>query len=547
MKPFAKDSSNAQPQKILTALILTGIVSVGSGLTLIKSSAAADKRPLPEVAQESVKQNATSDRLPSQVADAVLRNASEVSGLPKKALNIVTFIRTQWASGCERPTFPRPCDQVLVRGWEVVVGAGDNRWIYFTNEDGSQVKLSEKGTQATLPKSIIGKILVDASQWSGLSTQALRIIKVESQTWGNPCMFGFRQICTREYNPVAGWEVTVDSGTQKWLYRVDDKATSVLLDRTPSLAPKAAEAIKKDAARFSASSNLRIIAVERRDDWNGVCEGVSRCTRPIASGWQATVSNGRDSYVYRVKEDGSEFEFQSLASLPRSIVNAVLADAVQRTQTKAAASLKNIVQAERVVWNDGCMGLNNGGGCTRGAVHGWRVNVSLDKDLLVYHTDNDSTVKLNEAASQIGNVKTLKPVPIPANELPPPLDRNVVFREITSGGITGRTFETVLLNDGRLIRTRVGDANDSERNVRRLSRQQVRQFQQLLERQGSAQFKNLNYQSKTACCDIPTRTLTSRDGTVRYNLGSIDGLPANLQAVVEAWNRLRVSAQEIGR
>jgi hypothetical protein len=434
-------------------------VSVGSGLTLIKSSAAADKRPLPEVAQESFKQNATSDRLPSQVADAVLRNASEVSGLPKNALNIVTFIRTQWASGCERPTFPpRPCDPVLVRGWEVIVGAGDNRWIYFTNEDGSQVKLSEKGTQATLPKSIIGKILVDASKWSGLSTEALRIVKVESQTWGNPCMFGFRQICTREYNPVAGWEVTVDSGTQKWVYRVDDKATSVLLDRTPSLTPKAAEAIKKDAAKFSASP-LRIIAVERRDDWNGICEGVPNCTRPIAPGWQATVSNGRDSYVYRVKEDGSQFELQG----------------------------------------------------------------------------------------QNGNNQTLKPVQIPANELPPPLDRNVVFREISSGGITGRTFETVLLNDGRLIRTRVGDANDSERSVRRVSPQQVRQFQQLLERQQFVQFKNLNYASKTACCDISTHTLTSRDGTVRYNIVPLDGLPANLRAVVEAWNQLRGSAREIGR
>ncbi len=459
MKPAPKDSSTTQPQKILTALILTGIVSVGSGLTLIKSSAAADKRPLPEVAQESFKQNATSDRLPSQVADAVLRNASEVSGLPKNALNIVTFIRTQWASGCERPTFPpRPCDPVLVRGWEVIVGAGDNRWIYFTNEDGSQVKLSEKGTQATLPKSIIGKILVDASKWSGLSTEALRIVKVESQTWGNPCMFGFRQICTREYNPVAGWEVTVDSGTQKWVYRVDDKATSVLLDRTPSLTPKAAEAIKKDAAKFSASP-LRIIAVERRDDWNGICEGVPNCTRPIAPGWQATVSNGRDSYVYRVKEDGSQFELQG----------------------------------------------------------------------------------------QNGNNQTLKPVQIPANELPPPLDRNVVFREISSGGITGRTFETVLLNDGRLIRTRVGDANDSERSVRRVSPQQVRQFQQLLERQQFVQFKNLNYASKTACCDISTHTLTSRDGTVRYNIVPLDGLPANLRAVVEAWNQLRGSAREIGR
>jgi hypothetical protein len=458
MKPVPKNFSTTQSQKILTALILTSVVSVGSGLALIKSSAAAHAGLQSETAKESLKENATSDRLPSQVADAVLRNASEMSGLPTRALNIMAFTRTNWASGCEKPTFPRPCDPVLVTGWEVMVGAGDNRWVYFTDEKGYLVKLSEKGNQATLPKSIIGKILVDASKWSGLSTEALRIVKVESQTWANPCIFAFGQICTREYNPVSGWEVTVDSGTQKWVYRVDDKATSVLLDRTRSLTPAAAEAIKKDAAKFSASP-LRIIAVERRDDWNGICEGVPRCTRPIASGWQATVSNGRDSYVYRVKEDGSQFELQ---------------------------------------------GPN-------------------------------------------GNNQTLKPVQIPANELPPPLDRNVVFREISSGGITGRTFETVLLNDGRLIRSIVGDANDSGRSVRRLSRQQVRQFQQLLERQRFTQLANLSYESKTACCDISTHTLTSRNGTVRYNIASIDGLPANLRAVVEAWNQLRGSARDIGR
>jgi hypothetical protein len=315
MKPVAKDSSTTQPQKILTALILTGIVSVGSGLTLIKSSVAADKRPLPEVAKESVKQNATTNRLPPQVADAVLRNASEVSGLPKKALNIVTFIRTQWAYGCEKPTFPHLCDRVLVPGWEVIVGAGDNRWIYFTNEDGSQVKLSEKGTQATLPKSIIGKIVVDASKWSGLSTEALRIVKVEWRSWGNDCLFAFGSICTMNLNPIAGWEVTVDSGKQQWVYHVDDKASSVLMDRTLALMPKAAEVIKKDAAKFSGSSNLRIIAVERSKDWNGSCEGVPNCTRPITPGWQATVSNGRDSYVYRVKEDGSQFKLQGPSQL----------------------------------------------------------------------------------------------------------------------------------------------------------------------------------------------------------------------------------------
>jgi hypothetical protein len=93
----------------------------------------------------------------------------------------------------------------------------------------------------------------------------------------------------------------------------------------------------------------------------------------------------------------------------------------------------------------------------------------------------------------------------------------------------------------------VGDANDSLRSVRRVSRQQVRQFQQLLEGQRFAQFKNLNYEPKRISPDSVTYMLTSRDGTVRYNALPIDGLPANLRAVVEAWSQLRGNAREIGR
>jgi hypothetical protein len=57
----------------------------------------------------------------------------------------------------------------------------------------------------------------------------------------------------------------------------------------------------------------------------------------------------------------------------------------------------------------------------------------------------------------------------------------------------------------------------------------------------------LNYPSKTNCCDISTHTLTSRDGTVRYNDISSQNVPTNLRAVIEAWNQLRGSARDIGR
>jgi hypothetical protein len=183
-----------------------------------------------------------------------------------------------------------------------------------------------------------------------------------------------------------------------------------------------------------------------------------------------------------------------------------------------------------------------GEGCTRNIVFGWRVVVDAMDQTLVYHTDGTgSAIRLNEQASKItntgqpGNVGT---VPIPASELPPPLDRGMVFRQISSGGLFPRTYETVLLDDGSLIRVRIGDANDSERSVRRISRQQVQQFQQLLARSKFGEFKNLSYSAPRGAADYITYTLTSREGTVKYNDISQNNLPQNLREVVNAWNRI---------
>ncbi|MBD2138740.1 hypothetical protein H6F32_14380 [Anabaena sp. FACHB-1237] len=53
---------------------------------------------------------------------------------------------------------------------------------------------------------------------------------------------------------------------------------------------------------------------------------------------------------------------------------------------------------------------------------------------------------------QINHSNYLKPVVIPKNQLPTPLTRGMIFREIASGGIIKRTQETVLMDDGRLLK-----------------------------------------------------------------------------------------------
>lgn len=225
--------------------------------------------------------------------------------------------------------------------------------------------------------------------------------------------------------------------------------------------------------------------------------------------------------------------------LPRPVANAVLQDLARRQEISATEL--QIIDYTQQTWRNGCLELAQPDEiCTQALVPGWRIVVSNGKTNWIYHTNQTGSVlRLNEKA----NESTLSPVRIPLSELPPPLDQGVVFRQISSGGFAGRTYETVLLKDGRLIRVRIGDANDSERTVRRVSVQQVQEFVRSLQRSKFSKFQNLSYPAPSGAADYITYTLTSQEGTVQYNDISRNNLPKNLQKVVKAWNQLAASAQ----
>jgi hypothetical protein len=236
--------------------------------------------------------------------------------------------------------------------------------------------------------------------------------------------------------------------------------------------------------------------------------------------------------------------------LPRQVANAVIQDLTKK-QNVSPRKLK-IVDYSQQTWRDGCLELPQPDEfCTQALVPGWLVVASNETQKWAYHTNKDgSSLRLEPVTTSKNNqpapakaVNNIQPVPIPANELPPPLDQGVVFREIASGGITGRTYETVLRNDGILIRVRIGDANDSERSVRRVSLQQVKQFEKLLDKKRLSKYKNLSYPAPSGAADFITYTLTSQAGTFQYNDISQDSLPKVLQSVVQAWRQIGTSAQ----
>lgn len=238
-------------------------------------------------------------------------------------------------------------------------------------------------------------------------------------------------------------------------------------------------------------------------------------------------------------------------TLPPQLANVVKKDLANRTGI-APGKLK-ITNYNQQTWPNGCLGISEPDQiCTQALVPGWQITVTDGQKTWIYRTDNSGrNIRLENQNVSFNSVKSLqlisneiliaatpKPSPIPSSELPPPLDRGVMFQAISSGGFTGRTYQTTLMNDGQLMRVRIGDANDSERSVKKIAPQQLRQFQRLLQRQPLSQYNRLSYPAPRGAADYITVTLISPSATVRYADIVQSELPKSLREVIQAWNSM---------
>ena len=78
------------------------------------------------------------DLLPSELKDALLADASEKLELPISDLQIVKVQTVTWSDGCLGARSPGEfCTQVLVPGYQVMIGGGEKNVVYHTNESSS--------------------------------------------------------------------------------------------------------------------------------------------------------------------------------------------------------------------------------------------------------------------------------------------------------------------------------------------------------------------------------------------------------------------------
>nr|MDZ8205762.1 hypothetical protein [Dendronalium sp. ChiSLP03b] len=557
-----KNYSTANQARIVTALILTSILSIGSGLTFIKNATAASTNLLPETTNEVLKQNIKSNRLPRPVANAVLRDLARRQGIFTSQLKIINYSQQTWRNGClELPQPDELCTQALVPGWRVVVSNNRQNWIYHTNSNGRSLRLGSENTSSDnspsqLPASVKNTVLQAASRRLQLPISRLTIIQAQQRTWRDGCLElgNINELCIAALTP--GWRVVIGAVDQTLVYHSNQTGSVIRLNERASgnavnqLPQKVRYTILQKASQVSGlpTGALNIIESTRKT-WQPFfyCPPTADCIAPPAqiSGWQVVVEAGEDRWIYLTDETASMMQL-SAQGLP------VIGDAILRQAsvlTGLPTKALNIVGYKRTKFASSCdreaspsdSRSNLPNLCDPIVLSGWKVSVKPynQRNLLVFLSDNSgSRIQLASGDSSTGNNGTGQPVPIPSSELPPPLDRGVVFRQISSGGFAGRTYETVLLNDGSLIRVRIGDANDSERSVRRISRQEVQRFQQLLERSRFGEYKNLSYPAPSGAADYIIYTLTSREGTVQYNDISQNNLPQNLQVVVKAWNQI---------
>lgn len=95
----------------------------------------------------------------------------------------------------------------------------------------TEFSFSSVETSAPISASVKNSVLHHASQQSGLPTSALHIVHVQPQTWSDNCL-GLSNpevLCTQM--SVSGWQISVASGQQRWLYRTNKSGSAIKMER----------------------------------------------------------------------------------------------------------------------------------------------------------------------------------------------------------------------------------------------------------------------------------------------------------------------------
>ncbi|MBW4563127.1 MAG: hypothetical protein KME32_18655 [Mojavia pulchra JT2-VF2] len=194
---------------------------------------------------------------------------------------------------------------------------GKNTAVAVPRAESTQLSQSAQNRPNRLPKSVARAILRDASKRSGVAIRNLEITQFSPKTFGNPCIFQFGEVCTREYNPIQGWEVVVNVQKETWTYHANKSGSQIVLDpkinaSVDNKLPKAiADKVLGDASQRSGvkTADLKITQAtfktfgnECHFNFGEVCAEIYQ---PV-EGWEVIVQVKEQSWTYHVNKSGSQ-------------------------------------------------------------------------------------------------------------------------------------------------------------------------------------------------------------------------------------------------
>jgi hypothetical protein len=224
---------------------------------------------------------------------------------------------------------------------------------------------------------------------------------------------------------------------------------------------------------------------------------------------------------------------------PPTVVSEAVLQEISRVYNLDRSALQ-VVKTASQTWPDGCLGIVAPDTlCTQALVPGWQITVKAKQQQWVYRTNHNGTVmKLDQTASRLSR-QAVRPHRMSWRDLPPALPAGTLFRVISSGGFTGRTHQTLLMNDGRLLQSQVNlDGTATKPQISRVDPQQMRQFQKLVAAAHLEKFHRFTYPATAGSADFITVTLTGRAGTMQYADTVKQQLPDRLKAMIQLWDQM---------
>ncbi len=235
----------------------------------------------------------TTTRLPRVVSNAILRDASQWSGLSQRRIRIVKSERKVWNNPCFL-TFERICNKAFIRtpGWIVTVEGNNQTWIYHANDSASIVALDRSPSLTQRAATVIKRDAARRSRRTS-SVSQIRVIEVKRFNQG------------RRRVPLM--KATLSDGRESWTYRFTQDGSRFRLETTTNLPKSILDAVLSDARKRSKERTRvtsRNIVEVKQVRWRNGCLGLYKqdksryCFYRIVDGYRVTVKVGSEVFVY---------------------------------------------------------------------------------------------------------------------------------------------------------------------------------------------------------------------------------------------------------